>query len=286
MPVGTGLLKQWPTKTKVTSRAYKELLNSASRIGRQQHDQVIASVYADAIRTSGRIVTRGEIVVPGTNTLQSFPATKNFPFHFRKTFTSESGPIKRGETPEVEFEKTRVIQSLLPGKTPIPLGFDRWTFRSEAICGSTLQAHSPFSDLGYEASLQLQPDRDLLKIYAQAVISVCSVLDELHAKGYVHGDLTLHNAMSVPVGRQIRPVLIDLASSTALNTLSPSEQAEAIADDFSELYRDLALIQRFTGEMADPHACRSLDLVEDLFPEEIACIIKQLPSNQNKSDRS
>ena len=267
------------------NKTYVALAEKASKIKPQEGDQVIATVYQD-VTTSGRVITRGEIVVPGGNTLQAYPSTKDFPFHFRKTFTPESGPIKREETPAVEFSKTSVIQRLLPGKIPTPLGFDTWTYRSEAICGRTLQALSPFSNLSYEDSLHLKPNLVQLKSYAQIALIICETLEELHSKGHCHGDLTLHNAMCLSGERQKLPILIDLAGSANLNALSESQQASAKDDDFQELYRDLALVQYFLGEMDNPHSRKSLALVNDLFPSEIACIINRLPGNQNESELS
>jgi hypothetical protein len=111
-----------------------------------RNDTVIATVYIDAT-TKGKIITRGEIVVPGEQTLRTFPRAGDFPFHFRKTFTTESGPIRRGETPQIEFAKTIPIHRSFPEQIPEPIGFDKWVYRCTAMSGQSLNALSPFVDL-------------------------------------------------------------------------------------------------------------------------------------------
>jgi hypothetical protein len=268
---------------KAFSSMQERLTAKAVKLGHQREEQVIATVYADATNRN-RVITRGEFVIPGEQTRRTFPSTTKHPFHFRKTFTPDSGPIKRGESPRMEFEKTRVIQKLIPGKIPEPLGFDEWIYRSGAVCGKTLHALSPFSDLSYEDGLQLNPDKPETKGYAKIVIGVCQVLDELHAKGYVHGDMTLHNAMCTHGPQQLQPMLIDLASSLALKDMPPAERDGAIADDFSELYRDLVLIQYHVGEINSPHAHKSIENMGELFPDDILCMLKRLQDSDNNNE--
>lgn len=75
-------------------------------------------VYSDVITTTARVITKGEIVFPGIATISRFPTAAEYLVHFRKTFTADSGPITRGETPEVEFAKTSRIHTALPGNVP------------------------------------------------------------------------------------------------------------------------------------------------------------------------
>jgi len=119
----------------VRTDSFQDLTRKAAKVVRGRKDRVIARVYSDLI-TNGNIVTRGEIVVPGEETLRAFPRTSAFPFHFRKTFTPESRPIKRGgETPQIEFEKTKPIHRAFPRHVPEPLGYDEWTYRCTTVCG-------------------------------------------------------------------------------------------------------------------------------------------------------
>ena len=122
---------------------------------------VIGAVYRDATNRGG-IITLGEFVVAGTNALRKYPKTGNSPFHFRETFTPQSRPIQRHETPAVEFAKTAAIYVEMPGKVPEPLGFDTWTYRSSPVCGWTLNASSPFIELAYEDALALDVNTERL----------------------------------------------------------------------------------------------------------------------------
>ena len=145
----------------MSTPTYTSLAKRAARATPSREDTVIARVYFDTV-PKDRIVTCGEIVVPGEDTKRAFPRTRGFQFHFRKTFTPESRPIQRGETPKVEFDKTVPIHRRFPGHVPEPLGYEQWVYRCTTVCGRTFNAMSPFADISYERALGLTLDRDRL----------------------------------------------------------------------------------------------------------------------------
>ncbi|HYG35914.1 MAG TPA: hypothetical protein VEC99_14075 [Clostridia bacterium] len=266
---------------------FEKLKAKAETLSPSLDDQIIAVVYED-VTTQRRIVTRGEIVVAGTRTLQKHPDTCKYPFHFRKTFTPDSGPLSpsRKETPALEFAKTTEIYRELPDKVPEPLGYDTWTYRSAPVCGWTLRASSPFEDISYDAAFALQPNHELLVAHTKGVLAVCELLDLFHAKGIIHEDLTLYNAMLYFDARhQIQPILIDLAASVRLESLAAEERDEAINGDFSELHRDLALAQFHLGPIDHQHARTALKRRTDLFDKDaLAHFEKLTPSKQSSID--
>jgi hypothetical protein len=247
---------------------FEKLKAQAARLSPGAEDQVVGVVYRDATNAGG-IITLGEFVVAGRNTLCKYPKTGKYPFHFRKTFTPQSRPIQRHETPAIEFAKTAAIYEAMPGKVPEPLGFNTWTYRSAPVCGWTLNASSPFIELAYEDALALDPNLETLTKHTQGVLAVCGLLEQFHARGIAHGDLTFHNAMLYLDGTCIQPILIDLASSVRLGKLSEQDQQHAIADDFSELYRDLVLAQVYLGPLRNAHAQKATQQMDELFPLDI-----------------
>jgi serine/threonine protein kinase len=229
-------------------------------------DTVIANVYR-FLDHRRNVVTRGEIVVPGVETKRQFPGTAQLPFHFKKTFTPASAPIRRGETPEIEFSKTLRVHAVFPNHVPEPLGYSEWTFRSTVVFGQTLNALSAFADLSYEDALELRVSPVELRDHADAVIRGCILVGNLHEKGIVHGDLHLDNIMR---DEDEKIVLIDLAASQSIQNLSPIEAACAKADDLSELYRELVLVQFHLGRISERPAQTSIEQIDELFPPEIA----------------
>ena len=246
----------------------QRLLAQAASVRPSKQDTVLQPVYLDPT-TSGRVITRGEIVVPGEETKKAFPRTRDFPFHFRKTFTSESGPVKRGESPSLEFQKTLPIHRLFPHEVPEPLGHSQWVYRCTAVCGQTFNALSPFVDIKEELAFELNLSHDTFREHAERVLGLCDLLDKLHASGIAHGDLTLHNAMWHETGK---PVLIDLAGSEKLAEMPHEQRIRSRDDDFSEPYRDLILAQYYIGPLPHPHARKSLQRIEELFSER--CLAK------------
>jgi tRNA A-37 threonylcarbamoyl transferase component Bud32 len=63
------------------------------------------------------------------------------------------------------------------------------------------------------------------------MISLCELLDQLHASGNSHGDFTLHNAMW---DENDKPVFIDLAASGSIALGNPEGTQAATDDDFAE----------------------------------------------------
>lgn len=244
----------------------------ASKIKPGDADAIIANVYRflDHRRNT---VTRGEIVVPGAQTKRDFPKTAKLPFHFKKTFTPASAPVKRGETPEMEFTKTLQIHAVLANHVPEPLGYSDWIYRGAVVFGQTLNALSPFADLSYEDALELHLPPQTLHEHAASLIRGCELVKNLHEKGFIHGDLHLDNIMR---GENDTMMLIDLAASSRIEDLSPAEADNAKADDFSELFRDLVLAQFHVGRIEEEPAQRSIELIDDLFPPEIASKVNRL----------
>ena len=244
----------------------------ASKVRPCHADTVIANVYR-FLNHRRKTVTRGEVVVPGAETKHDFPKTANQLIHFKKTFTAASAPVKRGETPEIEFAKTNSIRGILPNHVPEPLAWSKWIYRSAVVFGQTLGALSPFADLPYEAALELHLPSDELLDHAGALVRGCKLASHLHDHGFIHGDLHLDNIMR---GEDERMMLIDLAASRQIRDLSAAEAASVQADDFSELYRDLVLTQFHIGRIEDGPARKSIESIDELFPPEIASKLNKL----------
>jgi len=239
-------------------------------------DLVLFEVYQDRT-TSGVLLTRGDIVIPGSEILATLPTSKRYGCHFLKTFTLASPPLRRGETPRMEFERTlEVIEALGPGRASYiePIAFGPLEYRSRAIPGVTYASQSSFRNLSYEHSIEVGSHLDPTEVteMAQRLYEADAHIRALHEKGFSHGDLHPDNIMTVTDrdGKSWSQ-MIDFASAVPTSGFSETKLAELQFDDRIEFLREIALLQIARGQTFDhPMAVESLDKADDLFPDEIA----------------
>jgi hypothetical protein len=236
-------------------------------------DLVVYEIYRDTT-TSGRVPTMGDIVIPGQETLEACSDTREYGIHFRKIYTRESPPIRRGETPAVEFERTTRALGLLPRDIGIrlrPLAHDTWIYRSRVVPGQTFAAVSPFSDLSYDDAIAQAIDESESAGLATRITESVAIIRRMHAANVAHGDLHLDNLMWISDLAQHRVQPIDLASAVFREDMGEDEWAAAVQDDLSELLREAGLLQLCLGTEIDG-VCfgEARDLATGLFPEPIA----------------
>lgn len=244
-----------------------------------EEDLALYEIYRDAL-TTGTIQTFADLVIPGRRTLASCPGTQRYGLHFRKRYTPNSPPIRRGETPEVEFQRTQRALTRLPADLGFrlePLSFEPWIYRARVIPGQTYAALSPFSDLSYEEAIATPFKADAAQLLEARIERCYAVVGAMHAAGVAHGDLHLDNMMWVADAPENPVQLIDLASCFLREEESAWDWAEGVADDLSELLREAGLLQlalrrRLLGACAQAAVQRA----DDLFPDNIAELFLEL----------
>ena len=158
-------------------------------------DLVISEVYQD-ITTKGTIRTRGDLVIPGLRTRAKVGGT--YGVHFRKTFTQESPPILRGESPTREMERTRRALTLLGPQFASciePLYAETFVYRARVIPGETFASVSPFTERAYEEAMRV----GAAQVKQYRMVAKCqaaySVVVRMHSLGVSHADLHLENLL-------------------------------------------------------------------------------------------
>lgn len=216
--------------------------------GLQLHDSdedlPLFTIYED-ITTKGRLLTRCECVIPGRNTVRAFPSVAQFGIHVRKTYEPDAPPLRRGETPQVEFERTmKARRRMQPRQAScvLPLAFEPLLFRSRLIPGATFAALSPFKEVK-------ETDSACVKMTSDAAVMLHAQLEDLHCcaerlhdAGLVHGDLHLENVLWTG-GEGGHSVPIDFAACVFREEVSPSEWQEAVFEDKREILREAAFLQ-------------------------------------------
>jgi hypothetical protein len=236
-------------------------------------DLVVYEIYRDTT-TSGRVPTVGDIVIPGQMTLETCPETSGYGIHFRKIYTRDSPPIRRGETPAVEFARTTRALRLLPDDIGIrlkPLAYDTWIYRSRVVPGQTFAAVSPFSDLPYDDAIEQAIDESESAALAARITASVAIVRRMHGANVAHGDLHLDNLMWISDLREHQVQPIDLAAAVFREDVTDEEWAAAVHDDLSELMREAGLLQLCLGRKLEG-VCfgEARALANGLFPGLIA----------------
>ncbi len=248
-------------------------------------DLVLMPVYLDAT-TSGAIRTRGEFVVPGSKTIERYPACGRYGLHFRKTFTPESGPLRRGETPAIEFERTQRIRDRLPAdlaRIIEPLAAEPLVYRSRAIAGATIAALSPFTNQSYEDALVCRISPFDITSAGRRCEAVFNTITDLHAKGIAHQDLHLENVLWLPKNGGVA-VPIDFGAAGVREQMSAEEWRAACADDLTEIVREAGLVQARLNRRLDAPVFRAaIEQANDLFPTCVADILLGRAAHQPSS---
>lgn len=265
------------------------LLSFLEEHGRELHtgadDLVLMPVYLDAT-TSGAIRTRGEFVVPGSKTVDRFPTCGKYGIHFRKTFTPESGPLRRGETPAIEFERTQRIRARLPAdlaQVIEPLAAEPLVYRSRAIAGATIAALSPFTNQSYEDALVCRLSPFDIASTGRRCEAVFNAITDLHTRGIVHQDLHLENVLWLPQKGGVA-VPIDFGAAGVREEMTAQKWREACADDLTEIVREAGLVQaRLNRRLDAPVFKAAIQQANDLFPDCVADILLGRAPDQTSS---
>lgn len=245
---------------------------NALKFWRGAEDFVWKPVYDDKT-TRGVLRTTGEIVIPGKNTLQEHPNTSKFGIHFRKTFTPESPPLRRGESPEIEEKNTRKAMQLLPvdiNDHLIPLGASPLIYRSRVVIGETFASLSPFTNENYADAINLGLDPQVIMRLQFQILQAFTTIQTLHRHGVSHGDLHFENIIwTRNDDYPARP--IDFGAAIFQAEATPEEWDKSCQDDFEEFYREAGLLQlnikrRLEGQIFE----ESITKADELFPPEIA----------------
>ena len=235
-------------------------------------DLVWKTVYDDKT-TRGILRTTGQIVIPGKNTLQEHLSTSKFGIHFRKTFTPDSPPLRRGESPEIEEKNTRKVIQLLPvdiNDHLMPLGASPLIYRSRVVIGETFASLSPFTNENYSDSINLKLDSQIILRLQFQILQAFTTIQTLHQSGVSHGDLHFENIIwTKNDDYPARP--IDFGSTIFRAESTPEEWNKSCQDDFEEFYREAGILQlntqkRLEGQVFD----ESITKAGELFPPEIA----------------
>lgn len=245
-------------------------------------DLVLFEVYQDRT-TSGTLLTRGDIVIPGSTTIGKLPVPFRYGCHFRKTFTASSPPLRRGETPHVEFDRTNeAILAAGCGRFNYiqPLLWEPLVYRARAIPGVTFASLSNFRNLTYEQAISVgsQLDDPECDRIVERLLSADEHIRALHEKGFVHGDLHPDNLMVVSdQDGNSWTQMIDFASAASTEGLAPEAVEKMRLDDRIEFLREIALLQISRSEaLPYPMAQEALRMADDLFPEEIARLARDI----------
>ena len=224
-----------------------------------EHDFPLHTI-ARKTAPDGRPLVHSELVIAGRRTRDVFPLAARYPVHFLKSYH----PWTLHGDPGAEFENTRAASEILG--SPPPIGFDANTFRSTFIPGRPLAKLSPFT--GVEPPERCLPlaraagPAALLGLWRVAE-EVFAQLEKLHACGYAHGDLELHNVIVCLA--PARAFLIDFESASR-DFFGPLEQWEAqVARDRAELLRLAVLLQCGLGRQEGALAETALAELPKLF---------------------
>ncbi len=212
------------------------------------NDLVLFPIYQD-YTNRGRLYTICECVIPGTATLSRVPAASEFGIHVRKTYVADAPPIRRGETPAVEFARTTRARSRLELRHAAlirPIGHEALVYRSRAIPGISVASRSVFKDhREVKAPEIVMSGEDLARMHGQ-ITDLHRVVSNLHKGGLAHGDLHLENALWIgDVDGFVLP--IDFAAAEFREDYTEAEWRELVFEDMREIYREALLMQLSIG---------------------------------------
>jgi hypothetical protein len=197
----------------------------------------------------GMPLMAAELVIAGGETRAKYPLTETYPLHFRKTYF----PASLHGDPQVEFERQSRASELLP--VPPPLGWSPLTFRSCFLPGKPYNRISPFGLDPEEANIQVALELDIATAAGlwHLLSQAFSHLTTLHASGFVHGDMELHNLITCPSPLEVH--LIDFENARNKHELSEAQWEASCAKDLLLILKEAAYLEcrlgEQTGAMAD-----------------------------------
>ena len=190
----------------------------------------------------GRPLVHSELVIAGRATRERFPAAREFPVHFLKSYH----PWSLHGDPAVEFARTSIAASLLG--SPPPVGHDANSFRTTFIPGRPLSRLLPFYAVEPDArALGLARGMDLAALAGlwRLLEAAFDALVRLHAGGLAHGDAELHNVIVCPAPLGV--FWIDYEAASLRRETDADDWPARETRDRRELLRAAACVQGALG---------------------------------------
>lgn len=215
---------------------------------------------AHKLGPDGRELVHMDLVIAGRETRAAFPLAQRYPIHFVKTYQ----PWSFHGDPKVEYDNHLAAAAIL--NAPAPIGYDASSIRSAFLPGKPLSRLSPFTNV--------EPRERCLGIAQQtdpaALIGLWKLAEEafaqlqtLHAHGFFHRDLELHNLIVCTA--PVRVFLIDFESAER-DFKGPCETREELRfNDLAEILRLAIYVQSGLGGQEGPLAEASRQALPKLF---------------------
>lgn len=197
----------------------------------------------------GRPLVHSELVIAGRGTREQFPAAREFPVHFLKSFH----PWTLHGDPGIEFARTGIAASILG--SPPPVGHDANSFRTTFIPGRPLSRLLPFYAVEPDArALGLARQMDLAALVGlwRLLGMAFDALVRLHAGGLAHGDAELHNVIVCPAPLGV--FWIDYESASLRRETDEDAWPARETRDRRELLRAAACVGAALGRQEGPLA--------------------------------
>jgi len=208
----------------------------------------------------GRDLVLSQLVIAGKQTRSAFPRAREYPVHFVKQYH----PWSLHGDPAVEFENSSLAAEILG--IPAPIGYDRNSIRSAFIPGKPLSRLSPFTDVEPQErclEIALKADPAMLIGLWKLAEEIYRQLETLHARGFFHRDMELHNIIICT--SPLQPFLIDFESAERDFNGSEEEREERRFRDLEELFRLAVYVQSGLGRQEGALAAASLEALPKLF---------------------
>lgn len=208
----------------------------------------------------GRELVQMQLVVAGRETQAAHPLAERYPIHFVKSYH----PWSFHGDPAVEFANHARAAEILD--IPEPIGCDANTFRTSFLPGKPLGRLSPFTGV--------EPQERCLGIAQQtdpaALIGLWRLAEEafgqlrkLHAHGFFHRDMELHNLVVCTAPIRVFPIDFESAERDFHGTAA--ERAELEFKDLAEILRLAIYLQSGLGRQEGELAEASLAALPKLF---------------------
>jgi hypothetical protein len=190
----------------------------------------------------GRELVRMELVIAGRQTRSAFTRAEQYPLHFLKSYH----PWSFHGDPQVEFDNHQVAAEILG--IPGPIGCDASSIRASFLPGVPLSRLSPFTDVEPpERCLGIAEETPLPSLIGlwKVAEELFGQLEKLHARGFFHRDMELHNAIVSLAPLQV--FLIDFESAERSFRGDEEERNALRFKDLAEVLRLAVYVQSGLG---------------------------------------
>ena len=229
-------------------------------LGRPREKDFPIRCIARKVGPDGRELVQMELVIAGRQTRAAFPLAEQYPVHFLKSYH----PWSFHGDPRVEFENHQEAAAILG--IPEPIGCDANTFRTAFLPGRPLSKLSPFTDVEPQErclGIAQETNSAILIGLWKLVEEVFGQIQKLHAHGFFHRDLELHNVIVCTA--PVQTFLIDFESAERSFQGSDEEREALRSKDLEEILRLAIYLQSGLGRQEGALAQASLDALPRLF---------------------